>query len=224
MRINTLRAGILLLVIIFSGCAGPSLYSIHMYYDAEKAAIPAHLQKSGKPSGAGIAVAEFSDNRQIDDRNVIGRVIHADGSKYLVFPKTVQATKSIPHGIKKYLNKAGYKVADKLEQWNLKEGDIPHGDSKLLIGGNIEELEINCRKGHLTHSYTGHITLNIYFADMAKGRILYVGQVASRYTKEGLLFSENIMGEQADIVLGDAIEKFFEDKVVVRKLKEALAE
>ena len=34
-------------------------------------------------------------------------------------------------------------------------------------------------------------------------------------------FSEENLGEQAGIALGDAIEKLFEDKVVAQKLKEA---
>ena len=59
-----------------------------MYYDAEKSVIPAYLQNSSKSSGADIAVAEFTDIRQMDDRLVIGHVVKTGGSKYLVFPKT----------------------------------------------------------------------------------------------------------------------------------------
>ena len=36
-------------------------------------------------------------------------------------------------------------------------------------------------------------------------------------------FSEEHLGDQASIVLGDAIEKLFEDKAVAQKLKEAIA-
>ncbi|MCE5210963.1 MAG: hypothetical protein LLG40_05375, partial [Deltaproteobacteria bacterium] len=72
-------------------------------------------------------------------------------------------------------------------------------------------------------SYKSNIKLNIVFADMAKGRILYKTNVESSYVQEHVLFSENILGEQADIVLADAIEKLFEDKSVAQKLREALA-
>ena len=101
---------------------------------------------------------------------------------------------------------------------------MPQGDSKILIGGNIEELEISCRKDFPTNSYTSNIKLTIVFADMAKGKILYKTTVESSYSKEHVLFSENILGEQADIVLADAIEKLFEDKDVAQKLKEAMAQ
>ena len=80
-------------------------------------------------------------------------------------------------------------------------------DSKVLIGGNIEELEISCRRNFPTSSCKSNIKLNVVFADMDKGRILYKTTVESIYSQEHVLFSENILGEQADIILADAIEK-----------------
>ncbi|HQH15677.1 MAG: hypothetical protein KBG22_02690 [Smithella sp.] len=213
--------GTLLLILIFSGCAS-NLYSINLYYDGAKAAIPAYLQNSGKAAGTDIAVAEFTDIRQIDDRLVIGHVVKANGSKYPVFPKNIPVTKSIAHGIKNYLKKAGYNVTDKLEQWNVRGKSIASGDARMLIGGSIDEMEIQCRKGYLTNTYAGNLKLTVFFADMASGKILHRTQVESKYSREHLLFSENILTEQADIVLADAIEKLFEDQVVAQKLKAAL--
>jgi hypothetical protein len=225
MKINRLRfvwiCGLLFLLFSLSACAG-NLYSINIYYDGTKAVIPAYLQSSGKSAGTDITVAEFTDIRQIDDRLVIGHVVKANGSKYPVFPKNIPVAKSIAHGIKNYLKKAGYNVGDKLEQWNVKEGNIPPGNARMLIGGSIDEMEIQCRKGYLTNTYAGNLKLTVFFADMASGKILYRTQVESKYSREHLLFSENILTEQADIVLADAIEKLFEDKVVAQKLKEAL--
>lgn len=228
MKMNRLRfiwiCGLFFSAFLFSGCVGQRLYSVNMYYDAEKAAIPEYLKADSGTSAAAVSVAEFTDMRQMDDKLVIGRVVEDDGTKVPVFPKNVKATKSVANGIKKYLGKAGYKVAEKTEQWNLKEESIPLGDSKVLIGGSIEELEISCRRNFPSSSYKSNIKLNIVFADMAKGRILYKTGVESSYVQEHVLFSENILGEQADIVLADAIEKLFEDKAVAQKLKEALAQ
>ena len=214
-----------LLVSIFSilGCAGSSLYSVNMYYDAEKASIPAYL-KADKASNAIISIAEFTDTRQMDDRLVIGRVVEKDGMSNLVLPKNIKATKAISNGIKEYLRKAGYKVADKIEQWDLKEETIPKEGFKILIGGNIDELEISCRRGFPSNTYTANMKLTIVFADMAKGKILCQSKVESSYSKEHVLFSEENLGEQAGIALGDAIEKLFEDKAVAQKIKEALTQ
>jgi hypothetical protein len=46
--------------------------------------------------------------------------------------------------------------------------------------------------------------------------------VENSYTREYVLFSEEYLGEQASVVVGDAIEKLFEDRVVAQKLKEAI--
>ena len=194
-----------------------------MYYDAEKATIPAYL-KADKTSNAIISIAEFTDTRQMDDTLVIGRVVEKDGANKLVLPKNIKATKAISNGIKEYLRKAGYKVADKIVQWDLKEETIPKEDFKILIGGNIDELEISCRRGFPSNTYTTNIKLTIVFADMAKGKILYKSKVESSYSKEHVLFSEENLGEQAGIALGDAIEKIFEDKAVAQKIKEAIAQ
>jgi hypothetical protein len=228
MKINRLRDiwkwGLLFSIFSFLGCAGPNrLYSVNMYYDAEQAAIPAYL-KADRASSAIISVAEFTDTRRMDDRLVIGRVVEKDGVKNLVFPKNIKATKAISKGIKEYLRKAGYKVSDKIGQWDLKEETMPKEDFKILIGGNIDELEISCRKGFPTNTCTTNMKLTIVFADMAKGKILYESTVESNFSKEYVLFSEESLGEQAGIALGDAIEKVFADKVVAQKLKEALAQ
>ena len=101
---------------------------------------------------------------------------------------------------------------------------MPKEDFKILVGGNIDELEISCRREFPTNTCTTNMKLTIVFADMAKGKILYKSTVESNFLKEYVLFSEESLGEQAGITLGDAIEKVFADKAVAQRLKEALAQ
>jgi hypothetical protein len=225
MKINRIwRWGLLVSIFSFLGCAlTTSLYSVNMRYDAAQATIPVYLKADDKTANTIISVAEFTDSRQIDDRLVVGRVEEKDGMKILVLPKYTKATKAISSGIKEYLKKAGYKVADKIVQWDLKEETIPRGVAKILIGGNIEELEISCRRGFLTNSYKANMKLTIYFADLVKGKIFYKSKVESSSSQEHVSFSEERLGEQASIVLGDAIEKVFEKRAVAQKIKEALS-
>jgi len=135
------------------------------------------------------------------------------------FPRNVKPTKAVAHGIKQYLKKAGYRITEINEPWDLKGDKIPMGNAGVLIGGNIEELEITCRKGNLTNSYKTHMTLAVVIADAARGRILYRTRVKSIYTQEHVLFSENILGQQADMVLSDAIEKLLRIKKWRRRLR-----
>jgi hypothetical protein len=206
-----------------TGCVlTTGIYSVNMRYDAARANIPVYFKADDKNSNTIFSVAEFTDTRQIDDKKIIGRVIERDSTKVLVFPKHVIATKAAAFGIKEYLKKAGYKVADKIVQWDLKEETLPKGSDKVIIGGNIEELEVTCLRGVFSHSYKASLKLTIVIADLAKGKILYKSKVESSSAQEHVSFSEERLGEQASIVLGDAIENFFEERVVAQKIKEAI--
>ncbi|MCK7467427.1 MAG: hypothetical protein MZU91_04335 [Desulfosudis oleivorans] len=64
---------------------------------------------------------------------------------------------------------------------------MPKEDFKIIIGGNIDELEISCREDFPTNTYATNMKLTIVFADMAKGKILYQSKVESSYSKEYVL-------------------------------------
>lgn len=227
MKTNKWRylTGVVLIVFVcgISGCAGNSLYSVDMRYDALSAVIPAYLIADSKAQGKTIAVAEFTDTRQMEDRLVVGRVVEKDGMKTLVFPKYKKATSAIAQGIKEYLGKAGYKVTTKIQKWDLSEENMPKISSRILVGGNIEELEITCRRGFPTNSYKATIKLNIILADLASGKIIYKRTVESVSSQEHVSFSEERLGDQASIALRDAIEKVFEEKALAQKIMEVLS-
>ena len=207
-----------------SASAATSQYSINMQYGAEKAVIPEYLKAEGKTRGAVITVAEFTDERQMDDRKVIGQVRERDDIKVPVFPKDALPTKAVANGIKEYLEKADYKIDDKIVQWDLKEETMPKGKGKIIIGGSIEELEVTCWRGVFSHSYKTNLKLTIVIADLAKGKILYKGKVESSSSRDDVSFSEEELGGQLSNALGDAIKKVFEDKVVAQKIKEAITQ
>ena len=215
--------GLLVYCLGITGCASGLHNSVNMNYDAEKASIPAYLKNDDKGSSNVINIAEFVDTRK-DDPMIIGRVVEKNGMKTLVLPKYAKPTQAVASGIKRYLSKAGYKTSGIAGQWDLKEETIPKVDSKLIIGGNIEELELTCRKGFPTDSYKASMKLNIVIADAAKRKILYRSSVESNSTLEHVSFSEARLEEQINIAMADAIEKVFEDRKLAQKLKEAMTE
>ena len=96
--------------------------------------------------------------------------------------------------------------------------------AKLFIGGSIDEMEINCRRGFPTNTYTTNMKLTIIFVDMAKGHIVYTRKVEATLSQEHFLFSEERLGDLASDVLGEAIKNVFEDKAVAQKLKEIVSQ
>jgi hypothetical protein len=216
-------------VILFSclaviGCAPTRLYSVNMNYDAEKAVVPAYMKAGDKVPASTIAVAEFGDVRQVDDQMVIGRVVEKDGMKTLVVPKHTKPTQAVAAGIKSYLVKAGYKISGNIAKWDLKEETMPKSNAKIIIGGNIEELELTCRTGFPTDSYKAKMKFTLVIADAAKGKILYRSSVESNSSLEHVSFSEARLEKQINVALGEAIEKIFEDRKIARSLKEAMIE
>ena len=215
--------GLLVFGLGITGCA-TRLYSVNMNYDAEKANIPGYLKADDKGSNATIIIAEFIDIRKGDDQTVIGRVVEKDGMKTVVLPKYTKPTQAVASGIKRYMAKAGYKILSSTGQWDLKEETMPKGDSRLIIGGSIDELEVTCRKGFPTDSYKARIKLSLILADAVKGKILYRSSVESNSSLEHVSFSEARLEEQINVAMSDAIEKVFEDRKFAQKLKEAMTD
>lgn len=215
--------GLLIFCVGIAGCANTKLYSVDMRYDAADALIPPYLKADDKMRDTIITLAEFTDTRKVDDTMIIGRVVEKDGMKILVLPKYTKPTRAVAAGIKEYLIKAGYRVDGKIEQWNLKEDALPKVNGKIIIGGNIEELDFTCRRGFPTDSYKANIKLNIIFADAVKKQIFYKSTVESNSQLEHVSFSEERMASQVNVALGGAIEKAFEDRAVAQKIKEAIA-
>ncbi len=214
---------VLMTAFSISGCATTGIYSVNMGYDAENAVVPSYLKPDQKALQSIIAVAEFTDTRKIDDPLVIGRVIEKNGMKVLVLPKHTRPTSAVAQGIRQYLRKAGYNVSGVGERWDLREETIPQAaNSKILIGGAIEEMEINCRRAFPTNTYTTKMKLTIYLADTVNKKILHRATVEATTSLEHVSFSEDRMGNQASMALGDAIEKLFEKRELAQEIQEAL--
>jgi len=216
----------LLLIMVFglSGCATTGIYSISMDYDAENAVIPFYLKPDQKALQSIIGVAEFVDTRKIDDPLVIGRVINKSGMKVLVLPKYTKPTYAVADGMRQYLRKAGYNLSGVVDQWDSEEKTMPKiSHIRVLIGGVIEEMEINCRRDFPTNTYTTKLKLTVHVADMLEKKILYRATVEATTSLEHVAFSEDRMGYQASVALGDAIEKMFAKIELADKINEALS-
>ncbi len=223
MQSHVLVVALLMVLIGISGCATTGIYSVDMGYTAEKAVVPSYMKPDKKVLQTIVGVAEFADIRKIDDTMVIGRVIERNGMKMLVLPKHSKPTQAVAEGVRQYLRKAGYNVSGVMDAWDLREESIPRmPNGNILIGGAIESMEIDCRRAFPTNTYTTKIRLTLYLADSSRKKILYRSTVEATTSLEHVSFSEDRMGYQASLALGDAIEKIFEKRELPQKIAEAL--
>ncbi len=213
----------LVMALSVSGCATSGIYSISMDYDAENAVIPFYLKPDEKALQSIIGVAEFTDKRKIEDPLVIGRVIEKGGARVLVLPKYSRPTHTVADGMRQYLRKAGYNLSGVVDLWDSNEKTIPRiSHIRVLIGGTIEELEINCRRDFPTNTYTTKLKMTIHVADMQERKVVYRTTVEATTSHEHVAFSEDRLGYQASVALGDAIEKTFAKIELADKINEAL--
>ena len=213
----------LVMALSVSGCATSGIYSISMDYDAENAVIPFYLKPDEKALQSIIGVAEFTDKRKIEDPLVIGRVIEKGGARVLVLPKYSRPTHTVADGMRQYLRKAGYNLSGVVDLWDSNERTIPRiSHIRVLIGGTIEELEINCRRDFPTNTYTTKLKMTIHVADMQERKVVYRTTVEATTSHEHVAFSEDRLGYQASVALGDAIEKTFAKIELADKINEAL--
>ncbi len=213
----------LVMALSVSGCATSGIYSISMDYDAENAVIPFYLKPDEKALQSIIGVAEFTDKRKIEDPLVIGRVIEKGGARVLVLPKYSRPTHTVADGMRQYLRKAGYNLSGVVDLWDSNERTIPRiSHIRVLIGGTIEEMEINCRRDFPTNTYTTKLKMTIHVADMQERKVVYRTTVEATTSHEHVAFSEDRLGYQASVALGDAIEKTFAKIELADKINEAL--
>ena len=207
----------------FLGCATTGLYSIEMNYDAHYAQVPSFMKPGGKELQSIIHVVEFTDTRKIDDPLVIGRVIESGGAKVLVLPRHTRPTLAVAEGVRQYLRKAGYNVSTVGPKWDLREETMQQAvTGRLLIGGVIEQMEINCRKSFPTNTYTTTIKMTLYLADSVSKRIVNQVTVQATTSLDHVLFSEGRLGDQAALAIGAAIEKVFEKEELAKAMREIL--
>jgi hypothetical protein len=222
-KINYLLIIYLALVMGLSGCATTGIYSIEINYDPTYAHVPDFLQPAHKDLQSIIHVVEFTDARKLDDPLVIGRVIESSGAKVLVLPRHTRPTMAVAEGVRQYLRKAGYNVSSVGPKWDLQEKTMQQAvTGKLLIGGVIEEMEINCRKSFPTNTYTTKLKMTLYLADSVNKKIVNQVAVQATTSLDHIMFSEGRLGDQAALAIGDAIEKVFEKEELVRAMRQIL--
>ena len=198
----------------------PSLYSVNLQYEPSAILIPA----ADKGQKMIITVALFNDARPGGEDLQIGKVTTAAGGLYTVLPGNLKPGAAVSAIVKDILVKSGYRVSVAVPAWNLKEDAVRKDWGRILVGGNIEALEIACQSDVPIISYRSHVKLNFAFADVRTGRIFYRVTTESHNTLEHVYFTESLLGQQISSALSEAAEKAFEGDTLKEKIREVMRE
>jgi len=206
----------LLLFFFIAGCA-PALYTIDIKYLSSAAALP---DAAGRKFV--VTVATFNDARPGGEDLLIGRVTTAMGSLTKVIPKTMKPSTAVSTIVKDVLVKSGYQVSLTMPAWNLQEKTIRGDWGRIIIGGNIDGLEVICQNDIPIKTYDARVRLTIVIADAQTGKIIHQVSTASNNSLEHVYFSEALLGQQLSIAITEAVEKAFESKSLKENIQNAL--
>lgn len=205
-------AGLALLTLIW-GCAHGA-YSVDMKYFPTKPI----AEMKGPEKKIKITVAAFEDLRKTNDKLQIGWVWDPYGGKKPVFPGFVKPPMAVTLPVKEIFQKARYQVAADTPLWDLKEENIRKEWGPILVGGSIDELEVYCVDDVATKKYRAKAKITVILANTQTRKVFYKVSANSTASFDHILFSEEKLTQQINIVLSDVIEKIFEGNEINSKI------
>jgi hypothetical protein len=203
------------ILLSLQACASPAFYKANLKY--EPTGTFRQLAKAGPDTL--ITVAMFNDIRQTDDKLKLGRVKTIGGTVVPILPGDMKVPDAVTLSIREYLYLSGYKVSTDVPIWDLKEKSINKGWGKILIGGNIDALEIVCDDSFPVKTYQTNLMLTFVFADVAKKKIFYRSTIDTGASWEDVSFAEEILEKQINAAFSDALEKMLNDPSMRNELR-----
>jgi len=204
-------------ILLFLQACTPALYHVNLKYEPTGKFLK--LEKAG-PDFL-MTVTMLNDIRKVDDKLQLGKVTTMDGSVVPILPEYMKVPDAVTMNIREYLFKSGYRISNDIPIWDLREETINKGWGKILVGGNIDELEIVCEDSFPVKTYRTKVKLSFVFADVPVKKIFYRSSVKSSSSLKDVSFSEKILDKQMNAVLSDALEMMFNDPAMKKKIEDA---
>jgi hypothetical protein len=213
--VSVITALCLLTLFALQACT-PAVYQINLKFIP-----PEKAMRQPRPD-ARITVATFNDIRRMDDRLLLGK-IKASGDVVPIIPMRERVPEAVTSSIRDVLSRAGYKLTDERPTWDLKESTINPRWGKLVIGGNIDTLEMTGEDAIPVKTYQTKVRLTFVLADCAARKILYRSSVETSSSLKDITFSGERIEKEINTTLTDALLKIFNDPATIRKIDEALS-
>jgi hypothetical protein len=215
---NAFHPAICLLLLLFTiGCA-QNIYTVDLKYATASPPSPGAVSQQKYV----MTVALFNDARSGGRDLLIGRVTTAMGGLTNVIPKAMSPTTAVSTIVKDVLVKSGHQVSVAAPAWDLQENAIRKDWGDILIGGDINELEIVCRNDIPIKTYDTRVRLTILLADVKTGKIFHRISTTSKNSLEHIYFSEEMLSQQISNALTEAVEKAFEGPLLKEKISTVL--
>lgn len=205
-------------LLFLQACTPPSVYHAHLKYEPTGAS--RMMEKVG-PDFL-MTVALFNDIRITDNKSQLGSVTTMNGSIVSIFPEYMKVSESIAMNTREFLFLTGYRISNDVPIWDLSEQTINKSWGKILVGGNIDQLEITCEESFPVKTYQTKLKLTFVFADVQKKKIFYRSSIENSASLEEASFSEKILDQQISKVFSEALDKMLSDTEMRKKMTDTL--
>ncbi|HUH66660.1 MAG TPA: hypothetical protein VLZ07_09505 [Syntrophales bacterium] len=203
------------LLILLCGCA-PALYHVDLKYEPSGTSI----QPEKELQDFLVTVATFNDVRKVDDSLYMGKVKTLEGGTVPIAPRRNKVPQEVTATIRDYLLKAGYKLTKDIYSWDLREETIKRDWGRILVGGNIDDLEIVCEESFPVKTYKAKVRLTFVLADVPEKKVFYRASVESSNSLKDVSFSPELLAKEINGVLSDAMERMFNDPKMRKTIEE----
>jgi len=207
-----------LLPFLFASCSTVSVYNVSLNYEPTK--------QTSKPDAdlnrVVFTVTEFNDMRNLDNKNMVGRVIESKGREIPIVSLEKKPSYAFANAVKDALFKAGFTVAGDIPKWDNKEESIKKEWGRIVIGGNINELELVVKEGIATKTYETKANVKIMIGDVKRSSIFYIPTYESANTVTDITFSEEKAQKNLNTVISIVIDRLMADKDLWNKVLEVI--
>ncbi|MCX8110311.1 MAG: YajG family lipoprotein [Syntrophorhabdaceae bacterium] len=190
------------------------MYNVNLNYEPTKQATKPEINLSKVV----FTVAEFNDLRNMENKSVVGKVIESKSKETPIISLEKKPSYAFASAFKDALFRSGLTVAGDIPSWDNKEGSIKKEWGRIIIGGNINELELVVKDGIATKSYEAKVNVRIMVGDVKKSEIFYIPTYESANTITDITFSEEKAQRNLNAVISTVIDRLIADKELWKKI------
>lgn len=204
--------------LLFLSCSSVSVYNVNLNYEPTRQASKPDINLNRIV----FTVAEFNDLRNMENKSIVGKVVESKGREIPIVSLEKRPSYAFAGAVKDAFFRSGLTVAGEIPKWDNREDSIEKKWGRIIIGGNIQELELIVKDGIATKSYEAKANVKIMIGDVKKSRIFYIPTYESANTVTDITFSEEKAQKNINGVISTVIDRLIADKELWNKIMEVV--
>lgn len=199
-------------------CSSVSSYNVNLKYEPTKT----NPKPDVSLNKVVFTIGEFNDLRKIDNKYIVGKVIDSGSKEIPVLTIQKQPSLAVANAIKDAFFRSGLTVAGDVPKWDLQGKNIKKEWGRIIIGGNIQQLEVVIKEGLTTKAYDARVNLRVMVGDVKKSQIFYIPTYESTNTLTDITVSDEKAQKIVNGVISTVIDRLMSDNDLWSKVADII--